>query len=116
MLDTGAAYHQFRSQALHPEATVVGSNALPSPTILPVTRCTPCAMIESASRSIWVNVESQAPGASVSTPKHRADHVGPPRPYKIRSPRRMPPSSAPFTYTLRRTRYSPGTTPAPLPP
>src|SRR5258708_16536388 len=99
MLDTGAAYHQFRSQALHPEATVVGSNALPSPTILPVTRCPPCAMIESASRSIWVKVESQAPGASVSTPTHPPHHVRSPRPTTLPSPRPLRPSSAPITDT-----------------
>src|SRR5205807_2432732 len=53
---------------------------------------------ESAIASMAVKVESHTPGASVSTAKQRADHVGSPRPYRIRSPCSTPASTRPFTY------------------
>ena len=65
--ETGAAYHQLRSNAFHAGCTSVRSKDEPSPTTFPVMRRIPRARTESASRSTTVDVESQAPGASVST-------------------------------------------------
>ena len=78
--EMGAAYHQFRSQVFHPGCTSVGSKYEPSPTSFPVMRRMPRAAMESARRSMTVNVESHVPAASVSTLKQRCDHVGSPRP------------------------------------
>src|SRR5213078_1642391 len=93
--DTGAAYHQFKSHAFQPGCTSTGSKYEPSPTSLPVTRRSPWARIESAMASTAVNAESQAPGARLSTAKHRSDHVGSPRPYTTRSPYSTPLSTLP---------------------
>src|SRR5213594_43293 len=78
--DTGAAYHQLRSQAFQPGCTSVGSKYEPSPISFPVTRRMPCAHTESASARKAVSDESQAPGASVSVEKQRVEKVGSPRP------------------------------------
>jgi len=63
----GAAYHQLRSNEFQPGCVRIGSKYEPSPTILPATRRIPCARRESAIASTTVHVESQPPGASVST-------------------------------------------------
>src|SRR5438552_2302306 len=81
-----------------------GSYFEPSPTSFPVIRRIPLARTESAIASMAVKVESHTPGASVSTAKQRADHVGSPRPYRIRSPCSTPASTRPFTYRLVVTR------------
>jgi hypothetical protein len=49
------------------QCVICGSKYEPSPTILPVTRLMPRARNESAMASTAVHVESQPPGASVST-------------------------------------------------
>src|SRR5947199_3447302 len=72
--ETGAAYHQFKSQEFQPGCVSVGSKYEPSPTIRPVTRRSPRARNDSAIASTAVHVESQPPGASVSTVKQRSDH------------------------------------------
>src|SRR5438552_16307535 len=102
--ETGAAYHQFKSQAFHPGWTSTGSKYDPSPTSFPVTRLSPRARIESAIASTAVNAESHAPGPTLSTQKHRSDQVGSPRPYNTRSPYSTPLSTRPFGYTLVVTR------------
>ncbi len=102
--ETGAAYHQFRSQTFHAGCTSVGSKYEPSPMSFPLMRLMPRAAIESARRSTTVKVESHAPAASVSIPKQRCDQVGSPRPYSTRSPSRTPSCTLPFAYTLVRAR------------
>ena len=69
-----------------------------------MTRLSPRARIESAMAATAVNAESHAPGARLSTEKHRSDHVGSPRPYNTRSPYSTPLSTRPFAYTLVVTR------------
>jgi hypothetical protein len=102
--ETGAAYHQFRSNDPQFQWTICGSKYEPSPTTRPVTRRMPRARTVSAMASTAVQVESHAPAASVSIPKQRSDQVGSPRPYKIRSPCNTPSTTAPFTYRPVRTR------------
>src|SRR5713226_9075428 len=65
--ETGAAYHQLRSNEPQFQCVSLGSKYDPSPTIRPVTRRSPCALSESAMASTAVHVESHTPGASVST-------------------------------------------------
>src|SRR5437899_12470039 len=65
--DTGAAYHQLRSKVFQLGWVNVGSKYEPSPTTFPVTRRSPRARNDSAIASTTVHVESQPPGASVST-------------------------------------------------
>jgi hypothetical protein len=65
--ETGAAYHQLRSNAFQEGCTSVRSKAEPSPTTFPVMRRIPRARTESARRSTTANAESQPPGANVST-------------------------------------------------
>src|SRR5258705_7514740 len=102
--ETGAAYHQFRSNDPQFQWTICGSKYDPSPMIRPVTRRTPAALMDSAIASTAVHVESQPPDARASIPKQRSDQVGSPRPYSTRSPFNTPSLTVPLANTLVFTR------------